>query len=189
VALLRRVPVCHDLGYGRTTEVTRHVAESEDSADGRHVEMAVAEGHTAGPLKVARQHVDLVGPMIAVAIDHRMHLPLIAGTNEYDAGRTERHLPRVGHIGGVDGDAEPWWKLDVVDLGGGPRNDAGQVPAEPAADAAQHAERPEDGGDLQPAGHGVPVNHQTGATTRTAPGRGTRGGSAAPRPGGRCEPA
>jgi hypothetical protein len=57
VALLRWVPVCHDLGYGRTTEVTRHVAESEDSSDGRHVEMTTVEGHTAGPLEVARQHV------------------------------------------------------------------------------------------------------------------------------------
>ena len=78
VAFIRRVAIGDHLGRGRLTEVTRNVPKAQDSVDCRHVEIAVAKRDTTGPLEAARQHVDLVGSLIAVAIDDRMHLALIA---------------------------------------------------------------------------------------------------------------
>jgi hypothetical protein len=75
VVLVGREGVAQDLGLRRPREVAGDVAESQDAAHLGDVQGAVAEGEPARQVEPARQHVDLIRAVIAVPVDHRVHLP------------------------------------------------------------------------------------------------------------------
>ena len=97
VVLVGREGIAHDLGLRRSREVAGHVAESQDAAHLGDVQGAVAEGEPARQVEPARQHVDLIRPVIAVPVDHRVHLAL--GARARRTPRPEDPGPSGAHWG------------------------------------------------------------------------------------------
>ena len=132
--------VAGDLGAGGLGQVAGDVAEAQDAADGGDVEAAVAERDAAGIVQATGQHVNGLGAVVTVTVHDCVDLALGPRADEDDAARPQRHLPRVRHVVGVDGDAEAGRDGQVGGLGGGARQQAGQVAAVPAPDGHRRGE-------------------------------------------------
>ena len=141
-----RIGVADELGLGRMREIARDVAEAQDTAHRGDVEGAVAERDPARLVEAAGHDVDLVRPIVAVAIDHRVHFALRARADEHDAAWPERHLPGVRHVGGVDSDAEARRQGDLAHLGRGGRQHVREISAVDAPDDDEGGERTQEQG-------------------------------------------
>ena len=124
----RGIGVRHHLGTGGLGQIAGDVPPAQDPADLGDVERPIPEGDAARLLQSLREHVDLIRPVIAVAVDDRIHLALGARADEDDAGRPGRHLAGVGHAGRIHRDLKSRRQRDVPRLGRHAGQEAGQVP-------------------------------------------------------------
>jgi hypothetical protein len=170
VAVGRKVVAGH-FGLRRAGQIAGDVGEFQDAIHHGDVERPVPEGHAARLAQPAGQDVHGIGLAVAVAIDDRIDLALGARADEDDAGWAERHLPGVGDVRRVDGDAESRGQGDVADLGGRARQEAGEVTPIVAADDdhRRHHHQDEQRQNEVGAAHG-----RDGGATRLTPGRPTR---------------
>ena len=85
-------------GFGRRVEVLLDVVEAENLTGRRHIQRAVAHGDAIGLTETAGDRQDLVGLVVAVAIDHGVDLAGILRPDEHGALRPERHHARVADV-------------------------------------------------------------------------------------------
>jgi len=82
------------------------VAQDQDAADRRHIQVAVMEGYPDRPLQPRGDHPHAVGAAVVIAVGQRVHLAGVRRAGEDRTPRAQRDLPRVGHTLGVDSDVE-----------------------------------------------------------------------------------
>ena len=93
--------------------------EALERARRRHVQRAVAHRDAVRLIEATRDHHHAVGLVVAVAVDHRVHLAGRPRSDEHGALRAERHHPRVADVLGIglereaprndQGTKRPWW--------------------------------------------------------------------------------
>ena len=108
MALIRIRQVVEDGDWlGRCVEVLLDVVEAEDLARGGHVQCAVPHRNAIGLAQAAGDGQDLIGLVIAVAVDDRVDVAHVLGPDEHRALRAERHHAGVADVLGEDLEFEP----------------------------------------------------------------------------------
>ena len=141
---LARQPVGDQCGWGRVVEPALDVVEAQDAADRRHVQAAVAVGHSHRHLQVAGHHDRCLRPVGRIEAQ-RMHA---TGTHRPDeqraaigVGAPQGHLARVVHAR-PQRDRETGRQLDLLQRKGSLRHGTGTRQGQQAAPQQQHGTHP-----------------------------------------------
>ena len=96
-------------------EMLLDVAQGEDLADRRDIQITVVEGDAHRHVQASRDHAGLFRATVVIRIAQRVDLARAARTDKHRAFRADCKRARIRHIGRIDGDVETGGNPQLLD--------------------------------------------------------------------------